>query len=108
MFIFTSVNKLLKQRNTYRLGMLILVGGTLLLPWSSAITGPIPPPSDNTTVYDMSGSGVGPGSGDDTATSDYCGEKQILAALNENSVRRIPIVVWLILLLALVLIYTGR
>lgn len=76
----------------------------MLLPWSNSISGPVSvSTAGNDTDTDMiSGSGAG-----NNTVLDYCGQEEVLASLNENSIRRIPIVVWLVILTILLFFFVG-
>jgi len=69
--------------------MLLYVAATVVLPFSNQITGPIPVPAAT--------SGSGSGSGSENYT-DYCGN-DISAELSVNvdSVKRIPVYIWVLL-----------
>jgi len=89
LFAFPWISKCLGYRWTFQLGMLLYVAATVVLPFSNQITGPIPVPAAT--------SGSGSGSGSENYT-DYCGN-DISAELSVNvdSVKRIPVYVWVLL-----------
>ena len=89
LFAFPWISKCLGYRWTFRLGMLLYVAATVVLPFSNQITGPIPVPAAT--------SGSGSGSGYENYT-DYCGN-DISAELSVNvdSVKRIPVYIWVLL-----------
>jgi len=79
-----------------------------LLPFSNQITGPIPNTSALNTSLSYSGSGSGSGFKNST-TFDYCGndlsdEMQV----NINSVKRIPIYVWVVVVIFLLIMVVSR
>ena len=84
-----------------------MMASILLLPWSTSITGPVSSSASNDT--DTWSSGMMSGSGDINGTLelDYCGKEEALASLNENSINRIPIGTWVILLSILIPFFAG-
>ena len=91
----------------------------MLLPFSNRITGPIEPQdplclnaTSNSSSSIFSGSGSGSGSGvfenaTDTNSTAYC-EIDDVIGVNENSIKRVPISVWLILLAVMCLLVISR
>ena len=75
-----------------RIGLVIFIIGSLLLPWCNTITDPIDP------LVISSGSGSG-----DNISSDFCGRLDSESSVNENSIVRLPAKVWAIVLLSLLM-----
>ena len=97
-------------RNTFRLGVFAFGVTFLLLPFSNQITGPIP--HSNTSLPDngTAGSGMSP---DDDETSGYCNytlsvNSSFESSVNVNSVARVPIYVWFVVITIVTLVYIGR
>ena len=84
----------------------------LLLPFSVQITGSISEGrnstlNDSTAAYSGSGDGYMTLTGDENAT-DYCGNDPEEDLVNENSIRRVPIYVWVLLALIMGVMVCGR
>ena len=91
-----------------RLGLVLYAVSCVLLPFSNQITGPIPNTSALNTSLSYSGSGSGSGF-HSSRTFDYCGndlsdEMQV----NINSVKRIPIYVWVVVVIFLLIMVVSR
>ena len=110
LLVFPRITKLAGFRNTFRLGIIVLGVASLLLPFSNQITGPIP--HSNTSLPDngTAGSGMSP---DDDETSGYCNytlsvNSSFESSVNVNSVARVPIYVWFVLVTIVSLGAIGR
>ena len=101
--MYPSLIKLTGYRNMLRLTLVAFAVGIVLIPWSSRITGPIDQPESAINIS----SGFGSGSG---AESDlgFCGFSVSQESVNEDSIKRIPVCVWAILLLTIFLIFFSR
>lgn len=107
--------KYLGYRRTLQFGISMFVVCYMLLPFSNRITGPISssaggPCSSNTTgnvsIFSGSGSGIFE---NETLNLNYCGTEDFdTIGVNENSVRRVPIRVWLMLISLMVLLVIAR
>ena len=86
----------------------MFASGSILLPWSNSITGPIDPIIESSNEL-VSGSGSGSINGSSiNGTIDYCGQSLNESSVNENSITRIPAKVWAIVLLALLMQIIAR
>lgn len=117
--VYPRVAKLLGYRKTLQFGISIFVVCYMLLPFSNRITGPISStsgPCSNTTgnlsVFSGSGSGIFE---DETLNLNgstgvnYCGSEDYDAiGVNENSVMRVPLRVWAMLISIMVLLVISR
>ena len=77
----------------------------VLLPFSNQITGPVPAPfGSNDTI---SGSGSGSGLWNNT---DFCGNdfNSMDVSVNENSVKRIPLYIWVVVTGIVVFLVAAR
>ena len=96
----------------------------MLLPFSNRITGPIEPQdplcinatSNSSSIFSGSGSGSGSGvfenatfdlNATDTNSTAYC-EIEDVMDVNDNSIKRVPITVWLVLLGVMGLLVISR
>ena len=101
--VYPRIVKCLGYRRTLQLGIVLYGVSCILLPFSNQITGPITKDTDG-------GSGSGLGSGllvMNTTDLDYCGNNISSSStdtlINENSVKRMPAQVWIVLGLITVL-----
>ena len=83
--------------------MLMFAATCVLLPFSNQITGPVPVPTHPNDTFSGSGSGNGSGSGFESGllnATDYCGNdlNSTAISVNENSVKRIPVYIWLVVI----------
>ena len=106
--VFPLTIKCIGYRWTLRLGLVLFAVSCVLLPFSSQIAGPIP----NTSVLNASlvYSGSGSGSGFQNSTGfDFCGnDVSEEMYVNTNSVKRIPINVWVVVIVFLSLMVVSR
>ena len=91
---------LLGYRHLVRVGLVVFIIGTLLLPWCNAITGPID------ALVNSSGSGNG--KWNRNISSDFCGRLYSESSVNENSIVRLPAKVWAIVLLSFLMYEFSR
>ena len=75
----------------------------VLLPFSNQITGPVPVPTHPNHTLSGSASSDGSGSGFGVGllnTTDYCGNdlNSTAVTVNENSVKRIPVYIWVVVI----------
>ena len=101
--LFSRLTKCLGYRWTFRLAMLMFAATCVLLPFSNQITGPVPVPTHPNDTFSGSGSGNGSGSGFESGllnATDYCGNdlNSTAISVNENSVKRIPVYIWLVVI----------
>ena len=91
-----------------RLGLVLYAVSCVLLPFSNQITGPIPNMSTLNASLSYSGSGSGSGFQNST-TFDYC-ENDLSDEMhaNINSVIRIPIYVWVVVVITLLVMMVSR
>ena len=77
----------------------------MLLPFSNQITGPVPVPESLNDTF----SGSGSGSGLQNST-DYCGNdlSSTSVSVNENSVKRIPVYIWAVVIGIFVFMVAAR
>ena len=106
--VFPLIVRCIGYRWTLRLGLVLFAVSCVLLPFSNQITGPIPNTSALNASLSYSGSGSGSGFQNIT-TFDYCGndlsdEMQV----NINSVRRIPIYIWVVVVIFLLIMVVSR
>ena len=106
--VFPLIVRCIGYRWTLRLGLVLFAVSCVLLPFSNQITGPIPNTSALNTSLSYSGSGSGSGF-HNSRTFDYCGndlsdEMQV----NINSVRRIPIYIWVVVVIFLLIMVVSR
>lgn len=117
--LYPYVVKYLGYRKTLQFGISIFVICYMLLPFSNRITGPISssaggPCSSNTTenmsVFSGSGSGIFENETLNlNGSTDYCGTEDFdTIGVNENSVARVPIRVWLMLISIMFLLVISR
>jgi len=105
--VFPLIVRCIGYRWTLRLGLVLYAVSCVLLPFSNQITGPIP----NTSALNasLSYSGSGSGSGFQNSTFDYCGnDLSDEMHANKNSVIRIPIYVWVVVVTTLLLMMVAR
>ena len=106
--VFPLTVKCIGYRWTLRLGLVLFAVSCVLLPFSSQITGPIP----NTSVLNASLVYSGSGSGSEFQNStafDYCGnDLSEEMHVNTNSVKRIPIYVWVVVIIFLFVMVVSR
>ena len=99
--VFPKVTKLLGFRNTFRFGVVIFGVTSFLLPFSNQITGPIPLSNASLPDSGTAGSGMSP---DNEETGGYCNytlsvNSSFESSVNINSVARVPVYVWFVLIL---------
>ena len=75
----------------------------VLLPFSNQITGPVPVPTHQNDTFSGSGCGNGSESGFGIGllnATDYCGNdlNSTAISVNENSVKRIPVYIWAVVI----------
>ena len=87
------------------MSVIIFACGSILLPWSNAISGPIG--NSETGGHNETGSGMNP-MFNDSSYYDYCGRAPEESSINENSISRIPAKVWAVMLLALLAMIISR
>ena len=85
----------------------------VLLPFSNQITGPVPVPTHPNDTFSGSGSGNGSGSGFESGllnATDYCGNdlNSTAVSVNENSVKRIPVYIWVVVIGIYGFLVVGR
>jgi MFS family permease len=119
LLVYPHIARYLGYRKTLQFGILVFIVCYMLLPFSNRITGPIEPQdplclnaTSNSSSSIFSGSGSGSGSGvfenaTDTNSTAYC-EIDDVIGVNENSIKRVPISVWLILLAVMCLLVISR
>ena len=83
--------------------MLMFAATCVLLPFSNQITGPVPVPTHPNDTFSSIGSGNGSGSGFESGllnATDYCGNdlNSTAVSVNENSVKRIPVYIWVVMI----------
>ena len=106
--VFPLIIKCIGYRWTLRLGLVLFAVSCVLLPFSSQITGPIPNTSVENASLVYSGSGSGSGFQNST-TFDYCGNDfSEEMHVNTNSVKRIPLYVWVVVIIFLSLMVVSR
>ena len=96
MVVYPPIAKFFGYRWTCRLLLVFLIPTCILIPFSNAITGPVPSNWNNTSAS-SNGSGWGEvwvGSG--LNSTDYCGVDTAGAegVINEDSIKRLPLLVW--------------
>ena len=93
--MFPRIIKCFGYRWTFRLAVLVFTAACVLLPFSNQITGPVPVPESLNDTF----SGSGSGSGLQNST-DYCGNdlSSTSVSVNENSVKRIPVYIWAVVI----------
>ena len=91
---------MLGYRHLMRIGLVIFIIGSLLLPWCNTITGPIDPL--------VISSGSGSGEWNTSISSDFCGRPDSEPSVNVNSIVRLPAKVWAIVLLSLLMTILSR
>ena len=91
---------MLGYRHLMRIGLVVFIIGSLLLPWCNTITGPI----DLVVIS----SGSGSGEWNTNISSDFCGRLDSESSVNENSIVRLPAKVWAIVLLSLLMTILSR
>ena len=104
------MTKLFGFRNTFRLGVLLFGVASFLLPFSNQITGPIPSSSMSLPDNGTAGSGMSP---DDDESSGYCNHtlsvnSSFESSVNINSVARVPIYVWFVVITIVTVTIIGR
>ena len=106
--MFPLIVKCLGYRWTFRFGLVLHVVVCVVLPFSNRITGPIPEVSLLNATLSSCGSGSGVGFQNITSY-DYCGnDLSSEVAVNENSVKRIPIKVWVVVAIILSVMVLSR
>ena len=108
--VFPRITKLVGFRNTFRLGVFLFGVATFVLPFSNQITGPIPHSNMYLPDNGTAGSGMSP---DDEETSGYCNytlsvNSSFESSVNINSVARVPIYVWIVLIFIESVMAIGR
>ena len=98
--MFPRITSYLGYRWTFRLGTLVFAAACMVLPFSNQITGSVPMPASTTC-----GSGSGFESG--WQNTDYCGNT-LDVSLNEHSVQRIPVYIWVFVIGIVSLIAVSR
>ena len=103
--VFPWIIKCLGYRWTFRLAVLVFAAACVLLPFSNQITGPVPVPESLNDTF----SGSGSGSGLQNST-DYCGNdlSSTSVSVNENSVKRIPVYIWAVVIGIFVFLVISR
>ena len=106
--VFPLIVRCVGYRWTLRLGLVLFAVSCVLLPFSNQITGPIPNTSALNASLSYSGSGSGSGFQNST-TFDYC-ENDLSDEMhaNINSVIRIPIYVWVVVVITLLVMMVSR
>ena len=91
----------------FRTGVMMLFVGCVIIPFSNAITGPVAFEETNATI-NGSGSGMWVGSGFNSV--DYCGEDKSgsQADVNEDSITRLPLSIWVVAEVALLFVVIPR
>ena len=84
-----------------RIKLIIFAISSSLIPWSTSITGPIHQHS-----YNVSESGSG--SGMSPEQFDFCGYSSLQESVNQDSIKRLPVSVWIMLLVTLIPNYIAR
>ena len=104
--------KKLGYRWTLRIITLVFVTGCFLTPFSSTITGPI---TSTQSSISAGASGSGSGWGELSVESglnstNYCGQgvASLGATVNEDSIKRLPLLVWIVVASVLVLVVIPR
>jgi len=100
--VFPQITSYLGYRWTFRLGTLVFAAACMVLPFSNQITGSVPMPASTNAT---SGSGSGFESG--WQNTDYCGNT-LDVSLNEHSVQRIPVYIWVFVIGIVSLIAVSR
>ena len=105
--------KWLGYRKTLQFGVIIFIICCIVLPFSNRITGPITSAEAANDTSNFSGSGSGNITLDlnttDLNSTLYCGDDQEdLIGVNPDSIKRVPIQVWAVLITVMVLIVVGR
>ena len=110
LIVYSRIVKLFGYRWTFRLFVILYAMACIFLPFSNAITGPIDSNDSNITT---GGSGSGwndlwAGSG--VNSTDYCGldTSGFEGAVNENSIRRLPPLVWTVVIGAFMTLVLSR
>ena len=103
--MFPRITKCVGYRWTFRLAVLVFAVSCVLLPFSNQITGPVPVPESLNDTF----SGSGSGSGLQNST-DYCGNdlSSTSVSVNENSVKRIPVYIWAVVIGIFVCMVASR
>ena len=94
--VYPPVAKFFGYRWTCRILLVFLIPTCILFPFSNAITGPIAT-NRNSTSGSGDGSGLnGDWVGSGLNSTDYCGLNMTGAegAVNEDSIKRLPLLVW--------------
>ena len=105
---FPLTIKCIGYRWTLQLGLVLFAVSCVLLPFSSQIAGPIPNTSvvNGSLVYSGSGSGTG---FQNSTAFDYCGNDfSEEMHVNTNSVKRIPVNVWVVVIIFLSIMVVSR
>ena len=99
-FIYSRIAKLLGFRWMFRTGAVVFLAGCVIIPFSNVITGPVTFEGNNLTI---SGSGSGMWAESGVSSVDYCGQdtSDSQADVNEDSIVRLPLAVWVMAELAL-------
>ena len=98
--MYPSLVKLTGYRHLTRIALVLFATSSLLFPWSNRITGPI-----DELPLNITGSASGSGAAIDLG---YCGYSTLNESVNQNSIQRIPVLVWIVLLLSIVPMLIGR
>ena len=108
--MFPRITKLIGFRNTFRLGVFLFGVATFVYPFSNQITGPIPHSNMYLLDNGTAGSGMSP---DDEESSGYCNytlyvNSSFQSSVNVNSVARVPIYVWFVVIFIESVMVIGR
>ena len=95
------------------MGILMFAATCMLLPFSNQITGPVPVPTHQNDTFSGSGCGNGSESGFGSGllnSTDYCGNdlNSTAISVNENSVKRIPVYIWVVVIGIYGFLVVGR
>lgn len=121
LLVYPQIAKYLGYRKTLQLGITIFIVCYMLLPFSNRITGsvdtsPDGPCGNNTSADSLPGSGSGSGifnnttvdlNATDANSTQYCTVDYEIG-VNDNSITRVPLRVWSLLLFVMTLLVMSR
>ena len=121
LLVYPHIAKHLGYRKTLQMGISIFIVCYMLLPFANRITGPVDtspdgPCGNGTSADDLSGSRSGSGILDnatldlnatDSNSTQYCTVDYEIG-VNENSIVRVPLRVWALLLFVMTLLVMSR
>ena len=114
--IYPPVAKCCGYRGSFQIALIALAAGSVFLPFSNSITGPVP------TVKNISDTALGSGdfmnhsaplynnnvTFEANGTSSFCEGFQKTDLVNDNSVKRVPLYIWVTLIFGFGLIVISR